>query len=235
MVFGGLFRGFTPVFDPGGAAALPWWLSGGVAADNCFAAYKPKGAASLAASYDNNAAPGNGLADGTYDCTLGVAPTFDPLTGWMFNGSTQWLNTGIDGTLKPVSYIARIALGGSGYRPIIGTITKNGWEWRINATTNKQNLLKQDTTSIGTSTSAGDGVIAVTYSAAGAYAFYLSGVADGSGTNDKTGETGAVTLIGRKATGTDEWFAGNILCLAVYNVVLTPAQVLAVSTAMAAL
>lgn len=75
------------------AAAASWWLAGGIDPANCIAAYRAKGAASLAASYDNLAAPGNGLADGTYDLTLGVAPTFDAATGWTFNGSTQWLTT----------------------------------------------------------------------------------------------------------------------------------------------
>lgn len=76
------------------AAVTPWYLSGGVSAANCLAAYTPKGASSLAASYDNNAAPGNGLADGTYDAAPGVAPTWDAATGWTFNGMTQYLTTG---------------------------------------------------------------------------------------------------------------------------------------------
>lgn len=75
--------------------ASAWYLAGGITAANCLAAYTPKGAASLAASYDNNAAPGNGLPDGTYDCTLGVAPTWDVANGWIFSGATQYLKTGI--------------------------------------------------------------------------------------------------------------------------------------------
>lgn len=101
----------------GAAAVAPWYLSGGIAAANCLAAYTPKGAASLAASYDNNAAPGNGLADGTYDCTLGVAPTFDTSYGWSLNGSTQWLSTGIAQGAANWSWVVQFSDGAtdSGY------------------------------------------------------------------------------------------------------------------------
>ena len=51
-------------------------------------AYQPRGASSLAASYSNLVNPG------TYDAALGVAPTWNTTNGWIFNGSTQYLNTG---------------------------------------------------------------------------------------------------------------------------------------------
>jgi len=51
-------------------------------------AYQPVGSASLADSYVNLANPG------TYDAALGVAPTWDVVNGWIFNGSSQYLNTG---------------------------------------------------------------------------------------------------------------------------------------------
>lgn len=55
----------------------------------CVAAYQAKGAASLAASYVNLANPG------TNDAAPGNAPTFDTSYGWAFNGSTNYLVTGI--------------------------------------------------------------------------------------------------------------------------------------------
>ncbi len=66
----------------------PWWLAGGISAANCIAAYQPKGAASLAASYVNLANPE------TYDAALGVAPTWDSVNGWKFS-ALQYLRTGI--------------------------------------------------------------------------------------------------------------------------------------------
>lgn len=76
MAFGKILR---PVFDPGLAVA-PWWK---VAGKTCVAAYQPKGAASLAASYVNLANPG------TYDAAPGAAPTLTA-DGWSFDG-TQYL------------------------------------------------------------------------------------------------------------------------------------------------
>lgn len=70
----------------GGGAAAPWWMAAGVTP---VAAYGAKGAASLAASYVNLANPG------TYDAAPGVAPTWDAVGGWTFNGTTQYLTTGV--------------------------------------------------------------------------------------------------------------------------------------------
>ena len=55
------------------AVAAGWWV---VAGKTCVAAYQPKGAASLAASYTNLASPGVG------DATVVVAPTWDVTSGW---------------------------------------------------------------------------------------------------------------------------------------------------------
>ena len=49
-----------------------------------WAAYEPKGAASLAASYVDLSGNGN-------DAAPGVAPTLS--SGWVFNGGTQYLTT----------------------------------------------------------------------------------------------------------------------------------------------
>lgn len=62
-----------------------WWE---VAGQTCVAAYQPKGAASLAASYVNLANPG------TYNAAPGTAPTLGA-GGWVFDGLTQYLTTGI--------------------------------------------------------------------------------------------------------------------------------------------
>ena len=94
-------RAFRPPFGPGLSAATSWWLSGGIAPANCIAAYAPKGAASLAASYTNLANPG------TYDAAPGVAPTWDTTNGWIGNGSTQYLDTGISTLTSSWSTIVR--------------------------------------------------------------------------------------------------------------------------------
>ncbi len=63
-----------------------WWVVTGA---TVVAAYQPKGAASLAASYVNLANPG------TFDAAPGTAPTWASGTGWTFNGTTQYLTTGV--------------------------------------------------------------------------------------------------------------------------------------------
>jgi hypothetical protein len=75
----------------GGAAAIPWYLSGGIVAANCIAAYQPKGAASLAASYVNLANPG------TYNLTNGHATpvNWGATTGWKGNGTVAYFKTGL--------------------------------------------------------------------------------------------------------------------------------------------
>ena len=74
----------------GGAAPIPWYLSGGISAENCIAAYQPKGAASFAASKINIANPG------THDLTDGVAQvTFDTAVGWTSTNANTYLVTDI--------------------------------------------------------------------------------------------------------------------------------------------
>lgn len=83
-------RPIRPPFGPGTssvAAAPSWWLPTGITAANCICSYAPKGAADLAASYINLNNPGTGNA------APGVAPTWDATSGWIFNGSSQYLKT----------------------------------------------------------------------------------------------------------------------------------------------
>lgn len=64
-----------------------WWDVSGA---TCVAAYQPKGAADLAASYSNLANPG------TNDAAPGTAPTWNSTDGWVFaSASSQYLTTGI--------------------------------------------------------------------------------------------------------------------------------------------
>lgn len=67
-------------------ASIPEWAD----YPGVVAAYDAKNAASQAASYINLANPG------TYDCTVpSVAPSWSNGTGWTFDGSTQYLDTGV--------------------------------------------------------------------------------------------------------------------------------------------
>ena len=67
------------------SAAAAWWLSGGISAANCIAAYQPKGAASFDASLVNVANPG------TLNITQYISPTWDASAGWTGGGGSYLL------------------------------------------------------------------------------------------------------------------------------------------------
>jgi hypothetical protein len=75
----------TEVIVAGNVVSADWWDPAG--AGLCiWAAYQPKGAVNLAASYNDLSGNGN-------NCGPGVAPTWDAVNGWRFNGVNQWLDT----------------------------------------------------------------------------------------------------------------------------------------------
>lgn len=91
MTFGATFgRVISPTFKPGSVASnAAWWLSGGIAAANCVAAYQAKGAASYAASKVNL------TGDAAYNLVeVGSATSWDATTGWS-SGENKSLSTEI--------------------------------------------------------------------------------------------------------------------------------------------
>lgn len=233
---GPLGKLFRESFSTAGAAAAPvsWWLSGGIAAANCLAAYQPKGAASLAASYDNKAAPGNGLPDGTYDAAPGVAPTWAAATGWTFNGLTQYLRTfltisanttwsvfcqfsGVSGTNRNLFGILSALAGRLQIAPIsnVGGATVfygNGAFGTAAPTLATGNL------GIAGSNGYRNGVfdVAIAAGAGGSLEMYMG-------------------CYNQSGIGAAAFITGNILALSVYNVQLTAPQIAALAAAMAAL
>jgi hypothetical protein len=205
-------------------AAAPWYLSGSIAAATCLAAYQPKGAASLAASYDNLAAPGNGLADGTYDCTLGVAPTWDVVSGWIFGG-TQWLNTSV------------INQGGWSLIIKFSNITNSGGLSGSYSDFNKRFILQPNYVPWSAVIYQNGGYLVVApVITAGVLALagqqgYRNGFIDGGTIPAWSGVNSVTVKIGAMENG-DAPIKGNIQAEAIYNTTLTPAQVLAVTNAM---
>jgi len=111
------------------------WLAGGIPRTACVAAYEPICAVSLADSYINRANPG------TYNATPGTAPTWAESTGWTFNGSSQYLTTGIVLSSQVSSALCRF----SGYNAAANSYLfgrtdagfntfRVGWQtWRLEA------------------------------------------------------------------------------------------------------
>lgn len=207
------------------AAAANWW---DVAGQTCIAAYAAKGAASLAASYTNL------TGNATYNAAPGVAPTFDTATGWTFNGSTQYLTTGI-APAGGWSMIVRFSTLTNVDCIIVGSQAAGG------ASTTQFMLIPRSASGASrTYRNGGDLIIAggktdATMAIAGSVA-YLDGAAEtGSMANALSGAQ--IIFIGcRNNGGTANSFAAcKIQALAIYSTTLTAGDVATLTTAMAAL
>lgn len=230
MAFGPVFgRAIRATFDPRAAAAatVPWYLSGGIAAANCIAAYQPKGAADLAASYVNLANPG------TYDCTTSAAPAFATESGWTFDGSGKFLDTGIT-HVNSWTYIIRCygtAAGGGGFGRALSA--DGGTEVMIVPyTSGSEHVYKYDggsqlnkSGSITTSK-----VMCMTDSTHA----YLDGVSEGDPFGSSSIPTNTM-CIGNRNSDKARGLAGVVAAVAVYNISLDATTVGTLSTAMAAL
>lgn len=216
-----------------GGAAAPWWLAGGVSAANCVAAYQPKGAASLAASYVNLANPG------TYDASAPVAaPTFDTATGWTFNGSTQHLLTGIVPANLTYTYIVRFSDGptsGGGYSTVLSSYNGNSQcVWMSTKNTAGYRMYGHGNLLNSSGAAAAAGVQAIVGNGA-----YFNGSSEGTIPTGST-PTPQITIAtlnngGTPATSTTFAFNGKIQAIAIYNTTLTAPQVAAISAAMSLL
>jgi hypothetical protein len=198
---GGGVEYYSPRGLGGGAA---WWLSGGIAAGNCIAAYQPKGAADLATSYVNLANPG------TYDASTGVAPTFNSATGWTFDGSTQWLTTGIT---AGDTYSMIISFNNcTGDNRFVGAF-QGDWVRRFDmglrfGSTSHSYQTGGSFVSLAPALTSGISALTPTQG-------YLNGLADG--TAYTAGFVDGVIQLGQLGVSV-AWFAGNILAFAVYNI-----------------
>lgn len=213
----------------------PWWLAGGIPRDACVAAYQSVGASDYAASKINLANPG------TYNATDGAAyPTWAVDTGWVLNGSTQYLNSGV--IVAPTSTwsaIVRFSGGAiTGYRALLGARTwPAAHDFFIDVSNNGASVASRNAT-----TATSPNVIAPimtegVYCLAGTVP-YRNGVADGAGHAVGAGESVLPTLyIGgiHQGTSLSSTFSGNIQAVAIYSITLTLTQVAMLKTAMIAL
>jgi hypothetical protein len=208
--------------------ATPWYLAGEVSAANCIAAYQPKGAASLAASYVNLANPG------TYNAAPGVAPAFDTAAGWTFDGATKYLTTGVTPANRQTwSFIVRFT-GQTNAGAFFGQHVTNGPSHRIlgNADTD---ISYRNTSS--TSVTVAPGLSAAVLAMAGSRA-YRNGDDEGQALPEYAGATAPLAMFigGRNLDGAlASACNATIIALAFYDAVLTAPQVAAITAAMAAL
>lgn len=208
-----------------GAAAEPWWLAGGVAAANAVAVYQPKGAASLAASYSNLANPG------TYDAAPGVAPTLGA-DGWTFNGSSQYLTTGVTPATTAWSVLVRFS-DGSGNGQLFGnrqTGTVNGYH--IHPTYNNTTIYFRNAGNYNQAGIVASGVVGIAGKTA-----YINGSSVGS-ISAVYSLVACPIYIGASNdvnVAVNQYLNGKVFSFAIYDTTLTAPQVALISAAMAAL
>lgn len=212
-------RGATGYVLGRGAGASNWWEAGG--ATGIVAAYQPKGAASLAASYVNLANPG------TYDAAPGVAPAWDAASGWKRIASSGTLDSGVTPTSSAWTMIMRFsnyAYTNGAYR-YIGLSGKNfafsmeeaANQWGFY---NHGGLLKSGQLSSGVLAIAGQ-------------TGYRDGVAQGTIPSAWTGSvTGSIYLLSCYGLPSNAPTQIYVQAFAIYSATLSAAQVAAVTAAM---
>ncbi len=199
--------------------SLPWYTSGVVAASDVVAAYRPKGATSLANSYVNIANPG------TYDAAPGVAPSWAVATGWTFDGLDDYLTTGIVMAGNDWTVICRYANfdTAAAFGSLFGWTADTDDRFMIflHYTGNQPEVYVAGDYGISADDADAAATITLTYDG-----MYRDGVLDialgaGTGTNTGTDLYIAATNIGGGAVFPCKT---DIIALAVYDTKLTTAQ-----------
>jgi hypothetical protein len=206
-------------------SSTPWWLSGGIPVANCIAAYQPKGAASLAASYVNLANPG------TYNAAPGVAPTWDAVNGWIFGG-TQYLKTGIAPSLTYSMFIQFSGFpGGTPDRTIAGVYQGASVNFLIQPV---KNITLRGYYNGGYYSLAGNylsGNIGISGKTAYYNGSFDATIPAGGSNPTKEIYIGALNLV----DSVTQIITGNIQAFVIYNITVNPTQAGLITTAMAAL
>lgn len=198
-----------------------WWQASGVTP---VAAYAPKGAADIAASYINLANPG------TNNAATGVAPSFNASTGWTFNGSTTYLTTGLVPT-SAWTMMVRFS-SGSGTNTLAGSVATNA-DFYIKPS-NSGGTAREYSYGDGALTT-GAVVTSGTMAIAGANGYY-NGALDNVISATFSG-TAQDIYIGCRNSGdaANSIWTGAIQAVAIFNQTLNATQVAALHTAMAAI
>lgn len=210
------------------AAAAQWYRAGGAPAP--VAAYQAKGAASYAASKVNLANPG------TYDAADGAAfPTWTALTGWTFNGITQYLTIGGYVPVNQSSMLIQfsgLVIGGINAAlmgGIIAAAPNTGMVCAATTGTNTRRYRNGDVVVLGAAIAA-SGNMAIAGDAG-----YWNGASEVVGLGGNGG--GTTLYIGALNQGgaASAFSAVTIGACVIYAVTLTAPQVAAVAAAMALL
>ncbi len=201
-----------------------WYLGGGINSANAISAHLPIKATSLANSYINEASPG------TYDLTVPTAaPTWSQVLGWIFDGLSQYLATGITPANNQTwSIIIRYEgfLITTKEQCLAGAFTSTTKQFRISCgkSTATNTIYGSGQSRLGGKTDYSNNV------AISGNQGYLEGVATsgtitaGSGTITYT-----ITIGTMNYSSLDWYFKGNIKAIAIYNTAISLPQLLNVN------
>lgn len=231
-----------------GSPTIPWYLSGGIAAANCLAAFQPKGAATYAASKVS--------LTGSNNATDGAAyPGFDTSYGWGFTAaSSQYLAVGSGLAITSVPLTIAVLFQATNVTTSYAlaghkrSATSNaGWQmYCAGAATGDPIRINSVEASAQKTADSTAGYTADTwYTAISVFATstsrsaYLNGTNKGSNTEASVPTMDTMnTYIGCTSNDADvraNYLNGKIAACAFYNTNLSDAQVLALHNAMAAL
>lgn len=200
-----------------------WWLSGGIDPANVLAAYQPKGAASYAASKVNLANPGTyDMAEGDADGAL--APAWSAEDGWNFTTNMMYLTSLLD-TAIIVSYAINLAI--DSIRQYSGIITSSAVAVILEGRGTQSGYLFTSARLLHTPLVGGS----VVYGNGGYLYINNSKSANGA----SLGANGTLRVGRYPNVYSENQHYGKIKALSFYTTSITEEQILAVSTAMAAL
>lgn len=206
-----------------------WWDEGGISDTVCLAAWQPKNAASLAASYTNLKKPG------TYDLTGTTPPTWNASQGWICASSVKRLDLSdmVLGTahttialIKPTAQLPVYYFG-----PLTGDGSSNTSSLAVAGDATTVTFLPYTTGSAGRDATVSNIVGSIVVVAAArngtSVDFYLNGVKQttNAGTMQNNPFTMKTLLYRNGGIG----YTGEVRAIAAYNAVLTDAQIARIS------
>jgi len=211
-------------------AARPWYLSGGVAAANCVAAYQPKGAASFAASLLDLTGNGNHAIDPGGAAT----PAWDAVNGWK-GASGDYLTTALtpasDRSWTMIVCFSNAVAGAyvcGSMKSVDGSLALAVRPDNASAKVAYYHGAYSKPLSVAPAMAAG--ILAL----AGPTC-YRNGVAETGAPDAGTGDALPVNALGLNLNGTPYGYVVYVQAQAWYNTALTGPQVAAVTAAMAAI
>lgn len=212
-----------------------WWTSGGISSADVIAAWQPKGAAGLAASYSNLNNPG------TNDATVGNAPNFNTSTGWEFvSANSDYLNTNVipAANMTVIVRVSGIVFATVQERSAIGHLLSTTVRIGLQPTTSLGGGERSRYQNAGSYENTSNGVSSGVMCVAGQNA-YEDGVSVGTTSDAWSGTATTTMLLGARrredTMAIDLYSDLTIAAVAIYSRVLNSTEVAAVTTAMNAL